>query len=245
MRGFLTLTWTEFKLFMREPAAVFFTLAFPLMLLFVFGSIFGNDPASGFDGRGSVDISVPGYTGLIIGTTTFMTIPIVISEYRTQGIFRRLRATPINPLAIIGAQTLIYLIVTLIGLAFLFVAGKLVYDLVTPVNVPLLLLVLVVCFLSLAAMGYLIGSYFKTSRTAQVVGNIVYFPQIFLAGAGLPREILPETLRTWTEWLPMTQVINVIKDVWWGDPISWWALAYLLGLGAVAAVISMRVFKWE
>lgn len=245
MRGFFTLTWTELKLFMREPAAVFFTLAFPLMLLFVFGGIFGNDPASGFDGRGSVDISVPGYTGLIIGTTTFMTIPIVISEYRTQGIFRRLRATPINPLAIIGAQTLIYLIVTLIGLLFLFVAGKLVYDLLTPVNLPLLLLILVVCFLSLAAMGYLIGSYFKTSRTAQVVGNIVYFPQIFLAGAGLPREILPETLRTWTEWLPMTQVINVIKDVWWGDPLNWWSLAYLLGLGAVAAVISMRVFKWE
>lgn len=245
MRGFLTLTLTEFKLFLREPAAVFFTLAFPLMLLFVFGAIFGNDPANGFDGRGSVDISVPGYTGLIIGTTTFMTIPIVISEYRTQGIFRRLRATPINPLAIIGAQTLIYLIVTLIGLLALFVAGKVVYDLLTPVNLPLLLLILVVCFLSLAAMGYLIGSYFKTSRTAQVVGNIVYFPQIFLAGAGLPREILPATLRSWTEWLPMTQVINLIKDVWWGDPVNWWSLVYLLGLGTVAAAISMRVFKWE
>lgn len=245
MRGFLTLTLTEFKLFLREPAAVFFTLAFPLMLLFVFGAIFGNDPANGFDGRGSVDISVPGYTGLIIGTTTFMTIPIVISEYRTQGIFRRLRATPINPLAIIGAHTLIYLIVTLIGLLALFVAGKVVYDLLTPVNLPLLLLILVVCFLSLAAMGYLIGSYFKTSRTAQVVGNIVYFPQIFLAGAGLPREILPATLRSWTEWLPMTQVINLIKDVWWGDPVNWWSLVYLLTIGLVCAAISSRIFQWE
>lgn len=245
MRGFSTLTWTEFKLFMREPAAVFFTLAFPMLLLFVFGSIFGNDPADGFDGRGSVDISVPGYMGLIIGTTTFMTIPIVIAEYRTQGIFRRLRATPLNPLAIIGAQTLIYLLVTLIGLLLLFVSGRIVYDLVTPENVFLLLLVLVVCFLSLAAMGYVIGSFFKTSRTAQVVGNIVYFPQIFLSGAALPREIMSDRLQAWTEWLPMTQVILAVRRVWWGDPVNWWSMLYLLGFGAAAAVISMKVFKWE
>lgn len=245
MRGFFTFTWTEFKLFMREPAAVFFTLAFPMMLLFVFGSIFGNDPEGGFDGRGSVDISVPGYMGLIIGTTTFMTIPIVISEYRTQGVFRRLRATPINPLAIIGAQTLIYLIVTLIGLVLLMVAGKIVFDLLLPENGFALLLGLVVCFLCLAALGYLIGSYFQSSRTAQVVGNIVYFPQIFLSGAGLPREIFSDRLQAWSEWLPMTQVILVIRRVWWGEPINWWSMLYLTGIGAVAAVISMRVFKWE
>lgn len=245
MRGFIQLTITEFKLFMREPAAVFFTLAFPMMLLFVFGSIFGNNPAGGFDGRGSVDISVPGYTGLIIGTTTFMTIPIVIAEYRTQGIFRRLRATPLNPISIIGAQTAIYLLVTLIGLALLFVAGKIFYDLMTPANVALLLLIIVICFMSLAAMGYLVGSYFKSSRTAQVVGNIVYFPQIFLAGAGLPREILPDNLRTWTEWLPMTQVIKLIKEAWWGDPINWWSMLYLIVIGLVCAAISIKVFKWE
>lgn len=245
MRGFFTLTWTEFKLFLREPAAVFFTLAFPMMLLFVFGSIYGNDPANGFDGRGSVDISVPGYMGLIVGTTTFMTIPIVISEYRTQGIFRRLRATPLNPLAIIGAQTTIYLVVTLLGLVLLFVAGKLVYGLLTPVNIPALFLALIISFLSLAAVGFLIGSYFKTSRTAQVVGNIVYFPQIFLAGAGMPRELLPDGLRTWTEWMPMTQTVNIIREAWWGNPTNWLSYAYLIAIGVVAAIISMKVFRWE
>lgn len=245
MRGFWTLTWTELKLFMREPAAVFFTLAFPLMLLFVFGGIFGNNPADGWNNRGSVDISVPGYMGLIIGTTTFMSIPIVIAEYRNQGIFRRLRATPLNPMAIIGAQTLIYLIITLLGLALLYVAGRVVYDLMVPESFGKLTLVLLVSFISLAAMGYLIGSYFSTSRSAQVVGNIVYFPQIFLAGASMPREMFSDNLRKWTEWLPLTQVTNLTKQAWWGEPISWTSVAYLLILGAVCAAISMKVFKWE
>lgn len=245
MRGFTQLTWTELKLFLREPAAVFFTLAFPLLLLFVFGGIFGNEPTDWMDNLGSVDISVPGYTGLIVGTTAFMSIPIIISEYRHQGIFRRLRATPLNPMTIIAAQTLIYLVVTLMGLALLYVAGRLVYDLKVPEHPFALILVIVIGFLCLAAMGFLIGSYFKTSRTTQVVGNIVYFPQMFLAGAAMPREMFSDTLRTWTEWLPMTQTINLTKQVWWGEPFSWWSLVYLLAIALVCVAISSRIFKWE
>lgn len=245
MRGFGQLTWTEFKLFMREPAAVFFTLAFPLMLLFVFGGIFGNEPTDWMDDLGSVDVSVPGYMGLIVSTTAFMSIPIIISEYRHQGIFRRLRATPLNPLTIIAAQTLIYLVITLIGLALLFVAGRIVFDLVVPENPIALILVLIIGFLCLAALGFLIGSYFKTSRTTQVVGNLVYFPQMFLAGAAMPREMFGDTLKKWTEWLPLTQVINLIKSAWWGEPFNWWSLVYLLAIALVCVVISSRIFKWE
>lgn len=245
MRGFWTLTYTELKLFLREPVAVFFTLAFPLMLLFIFGSIFGNEQSDWLDGLGSMDVTIPGYMGLIIGTTAFMSIPIIISEYRYQGIFRRLRATPLNPLAIIAAQTLIYLVVTLMGLALLYFAGRLVYDLYVPQKPLELIAVLITGFLCLATMGFLIGSYFKTSRTTQVVGNIVWFPQMFLAGAAMPREMFSDNLRKWTEWMPMTQVISLTKQVWWGEPFSWWSLVYLLAVSLVCAAISIRIFKWE
>ena len=45
MRTFWKMTWTELKLQLREPIGVFFTLAFPLMLLFIFGTMYGNEPA--------------------------------------------------------------------------------------------------------------------------------------------------------------------------------------------------------
>lgn len=245
MNAFRTLTLTEFKLFLREPAAVFFTLAFPLMLLFIFGSIFGNDPVPEFGNRGSVDVSVPGYVGMIIGTTAFMAIPVVIAEYRNQGIFRRLRATPVNPLAIIGAQMTIYYFMTLMGFLLLFIGGKLVYDLMTPESPLLLIALATLSFASMAAFGFVVGSYFKTSRTANVVGNIVYFPQIFLGGATFPRELFGDTVRKWTEWLPLTQVINLLKAAWLGDSIDLASVAYLVILGIVSAAVSMKVFKWD
>lgn len=42
MRGLKKLMLVELKLFLREPEAFFFTLIFPLLMLFVFGSIYGN-----------------------------------------------------------------------------------------------------------------------------------------------------------------------------------------------------------
>lgn len=245
MRGFLKLTIVEMKLFLREPAAVFFTLAFPAMLLVIFGSIFGNDPADGFDGYGSVDLSVPGYIGMIIGTIALLSVPIVISEYRAKGIFRRLRATPINPAAIILAQAVIYYIMLMLGLAILFVLGKLLYGLMLPQKPFELFGVMTISYLAFSALGFVISSLFRSSRTASVVGNVIYFPQIFLSGAALPRELFSDRLRQWTEWLPMTQSIKILKQAWLGHDISMSGVVYVVVLGVISAVIASRVFKWE
>lgn len=49
MRAILLYAWTQAKRFFRDPVALFFTLLFPLLFLFVFGSIFRNDNAISFD----------------------------------------------------------------------------------------------------------------------------------------------------------------------------------------------------
>ena len=51
MKSLLKLTWMEVKLFLREPIGAFFTLVFPLMMLFLFGSIYGNTPTPMFGGQ--------------------------------------------------------------------------------------------------------------------------------------------------------------------------------------------------
>jgi ABC-2 type transport system permease protein len=82
MRAFTKYTWTEIKLFLREPIGAFFTLLFPLMMLFLFGTIYGNEPSPYFNGYGTVDVSVPAYTSMIIGTTGIMGLTITMSAYR-------------------------------------------------------------------------------------------------------------------------------------------------------------------
>ncbi len=49
MKSLLKMTWVEAKLFLREPVSAFFTLIFPLMMLFIFGTIYGTKPVPGTD----------------------------------------------------------------------------------------------------------------------------------------------------------------------------------------------------
>ena len=44
MRRLAKMTWLELKLFAREPLTVIFTMAIPLILLFILGGVFGNTP---------------------------------------------------------------------------------------------------------------------------------------------------------------------------------------------------------
>jgi ABC-2 type transport system permease protein len=59
-------TWVEAKLYIREPMAAFFTLAYAPMILLLFGFIYGNKPSAFFGGHGFIDIAIPSYISLVV-----------------------------------------------------------------------------------------------------------------------------------------------------------------------------------
>jgi hypothetical protein len=50
MKTLAKLTWIEVKLFAREPIAVVFAFAFPLVVLLVLAGVFGSEPNPDFGG---------------------------------------------------------------------------------------------------------------------------------------------------------------------------------------------------
>ncbi len=75
MRSIKEVIIVEFKTFLREPIGVFFALLFPILLLLLFGMIFGSDPA--MPGFKVIDFYVPALISMIIGTVGLMGIPIL------------------------------------------------------------------------------------------------------------------------------------------------------------------------
>jgi len=247
MNSLIKLTWVELKLFLREPVGAFFTLIFPLMVLFIFGTIFGNQPTADFNGLGTVDISVPAYTAMIIGTTGLVGLTITVSSYREKGVLRRLRTTPISPLTILAAQVLVLLLMTTLGMLLLVVAGKLVYHMRFEGNVLNVMLGFLLSCLSFFAIGFVLASVLPTARTAQVVGMSLLYPMLFLCGAGYPRELLPDTIIKVSSFLPLTYVVTLLRGLWVGD--SWsqhlTEVLVLSGLLVLGVFISNRIFRWE
>ncbi|MFZ2096850.1 MAG: ABC transporter permease [Anaerolineales bacterium] len=247
MKSLLKMTSMEAKLFLREPVGVFFTLVFPLMLLFLFGSIFGNEPNATFGGRGTIDISLPIYTAMIIGTTGLMSTTITMAIYRENGILRRLRTTPVSPLAILVAQVIVVFTMTLLGMLLLIIAGKLVYHVRFEGNPFSVLGGFVLSCLSFFGIGFILAGSLPSARTAQVVGLVLLYPMIYLSGASFPRELLPEAIRKISTFLPLTYVVNLLRGLWIGE--SWGqhstdfiVLAVML---AVGVLISVKLFRWE
>ena len=245
MRAFRTMLGSELKLYLREPAATFFTLAFPLLILFVFGSIFGNDPDPQLGGRGSVDVSVPGYIGQVIATITLIGLPVTLAAYREHGILRRLRATPIRPLTVIATHVAVSLAFTVVGVTMLVVAARVVYGLAMPDAPVAVTIALLLSVLAFAAFGFTLAGIVPSARTAQAVGSAIFFPQLFLSGAALPREVMPAGLQRATEFLPLTQVVILVTDLWRDGTWNWLAVTVLAAVCIVGIVIAARTFRWE
>jgi ABC-2 type transport system permease protein len=247
MKSLLKMTWIETKLFLREPVGAFFTLIFPLMMLFLFGSIYGNVPTQYFNGRGTVDISVPAYTAMIIATTSLVGLTITMAAYREKGVLRRLRTTPVSPLVVLVAQVIVLFIMTTIGMLLLVVAGKLVYGMRFDGNALSVMVGFILCCTSFFALGFVLAGIMPTARTAQVVGMVVLYPMLFLSGAGFPRELLPEAILKISAFLPLTYVVTLLRGLWIGDPWSQHLteVVVLVGMLVVGVVISVKTFRWE
>jgi ABC-2 type transport system permease protein len=247
MRGFTNLTAMAIKLYLREPIAAFFTMAFPVLLLVLFGSIYGNEPSAMFGGYGSMDVSMPNYTGLILGSVGLLSIPITTAGYREQGILRRFRATPMHPLTYVAADVCTNLLMTVAGMLLLLVAGWVLYRVRFEGEFSSYLAAVVLGCLAMFSLGYLIASLAPGARLAQVIGMVIFYPMMFLSGAGMPIEILPESIRKISAFLPLTYVVNLLRGMWFGEAWSMHTIdvAVVIGMVLIVGGLAGRFFRWE
>ena len=247
MRGFLRLAWTDMKLYVREPVATFFTLAFPPLLIILFGSIFGNQTPPELGGASIMDFYMPSYTALVLGMVALTSVPIMMAENRDRGVLRRFRATPLRPATFIAADVTCNLGMTLLGIIELLAVGALIFSTHFYGSAPVFTAAVVLCTLSMFSIGYLIGSVVPNPRTATVIGMVLLYPMMFLSGAVMPPGVLPEGVQRVAEFLPLTHIVVLLRGLWFGEPLADFAtdVAVIVGVLVVATVLAVRLFRWE
>lgn len=247
MRQLLKLAWIEFKLFGREFFATFFTLVFPVMLLLLFGMIYGNDKTGRFGGHGMIDVAVPAFTAMIIASSGIISITTILATYRERGILRRLHATPLKPHTILGAHVLVIYLMTTVGMCLLIVTGRMVYDLQIKGNLLSIAGAFTLSSFSFFSIGFLIAGLIATARTAQAVAMVIFYPLIFLSGAAIPLEVLPSNIQRFAAFFPLKHVVTLLRGLWIGE--AWSAhlteVTVLVAVMIVAVPISAKSFRWE
>jgi ABC-2 type transport system permease protein len=215
-------------------------------MLLMFGGIYGNKPTPFYGGHGTVDVMVPSYIGMIIAVTGLMNLPLTIAEYRDRKILKRFMATPLKPYYIIVSQLMTNFVTTLIGLLLLVITGKLVFGLHYLATGRSFILAFLLSIFSIFSFGFLIASIAPNAQAATTIANIIYFPMLFLTGATIPLELMPPVMVKISRFLPLTYVVDLLKNTWLGINQSYTRdIVVLVVVLIVSFFVSVLTFKWE
>ena len=250
LRTAVTLVRTEALLYARLPVVVFFGVAFPVLLLLLFGSFFGELPRSnGADlyNLRVIDFYLPALIAMAVGQAGLVSLPGFLSGYREAGILKRYHVSPI-PLEL---YLLAHLVVQGGAIAFTAAVMALVAEVVFGVTVlgppAVLLLIGLGGGAAFFAAGFALSGLVRAPQTAQAVGNFLFLTMFFLSGAAIPLELFPEWLRRVSMALPLTHFVQAFAGVWLGEPVRDHAisLVVLAATTLVAVVIARRTFSAE
>jgi ABC-2 type transport system permease protein len=251
-RGFAKLTWVELKLFVRDPFATVFALAFPFLMLLLLAAVFGNTPTTDrvngeltFRGLTGPNYYATATVGLVVAALGLLSLPIHLAAYREQGVLKRLRASSVPAWALFGAQLVVTVVVAALGCLLMLAMTAVIYGTQWPDAPGGVVVAFVLATLAFTSLGFLLASLMKTARAAQGISLLVFLVSWMLSGAAPPRAVLPSAVRTIGEAIPLTHAILTLQDPWVGFG---WNGTHLLVMAAVtvaAAVPAVVLFRWD
>lgn len=245
MRALSKLTWVELKLFIREPLALVFTLAFPIVLLIVLIGSFKPDDTA-FGSHLPANYYLASYVGVVIGAIGLVALPVHVASYREQGVLRRFRSGSVPTWVLIGSHLITGLVMATVGGLMLVAAAKGIYGAALPVSPWPVLGAFVLATLAFLAIGCLIGSLARSARAAQSVGMLLFFPMWLLSGAAPPPSVMAPAMRHLSDLLPLTFAVRAIQQPWLGADPQPLYLLLLAGLLVAATGFSARALRnWQ
>lgn len=193
-----------------------------------------------------IDFFVPGIIGLTVLTTGVLGTVGTNTQYRNNGILRKLATTPLGKSEWIISKMLYQTVVILISAFLIIIVAKLVYNVTAVPNVVTLLLLFVgtICF---TGIGMIIARFVKDEDAANAAASAVTFPMLFLAGTFIPLETMPDYLQTVAKFLPLTYLNYGLRDAMiLGDTASaLYNMMIVLIAGVIFFVIGSIITDWR
>lgn len=248
MQGLAKLTKIEAKvLFLRDPVVSLVALAVPIGILLVFGLPgFARDPAPELGGQRPIDTVLPSIAlAISVGVLAISALPGYLAIYREKGILRRLSTTPASPAMLLIAQVAVNLAMAVAALALVLGVGATWLGMAMPASPGWFVVAFTLGAAALFAVGLVIAAVAPTARAANAIGLLVFFPSLFLAGAWLPKYLMPDLLSRIGDLTPLGAFRESVQDAWVGTTPEPVHLVSLAVVAVVAGVAAAKLFRWE
>ena len=238
----------EQRLYWRSRELAFFTFLFPIILLLLLGSVYGDDVIKKEAGVKATSYLVAGILGYGVAATAFAGLAIVLVLRRESGVLKRVRGTPLPPATYLAAVIASTTIVYLIEAVALVLLGRLAYGVPLPNQWFSLFLAILLGALSFAALGIALTGAIRSGDGASAVVNAIYLPLAFLAGAFWSAQNFPHVIKDISNVLPLTHFIRLMRNIVVLDETIWSNLdqvAIIAAWGLGGLVLAVLFFRWE
>jgi ABC-2 type transport system permease protein len=196
----------------------------------------------------AIDFLIPGILAMsILNLALFATAQPIIS-LRTQGVLRRLGATPLPRPTLLAAYICMRVAIALFQTGIIVAVGIALFGMSMTGNWLLFGGVLLLGTLAFIAIAFLIAAIARTEESGSALTSAVQLPMLFLSGLFFPVETLPGFLRPVVDALPLTYLADALRQVMVGaTPYHSMAVNTLVLLAwlVVAGVLASRFFRWE
>lgn len=247
-------TVLETKQFFRERDSVVFTFGFPVIMLFIFGSVFNQDIAPGVS---FTQYFTAGMIASGIVLSSFQSLAIGIAIERDDGTLKRLRGTPMPSAAYFLGKIGMVFLTAVVQTAVLLVVGAVAFGLDLPASLELWTRFAWIFVLGTAAgtvVGIAYSSVPRSSKSAGAVVSPVVIVLQFISGVFFIYSELPTWMQNIGAAFPLKWLAQGMRSVFlpggfesqevggsWQLPQT----ALVLGLWTVVGlVLCMRTFRW-
>ncbi|HUH16361.1 MAG TPA: ABC transporter permease [Methylomirabilota bacterium] len=228
----------ENRAFWRNPAAAFFTFAFPLVFMVIFNVLFGADAARFY---------TPAIIVFSVVTATFTNLAITVSIARDEGILKRVRGTPLPTWAFLAGRVLHAVAVAFLLVVIVAAFGALLHGVEVPwPALPSVLLLLVVGAVTFSALGMALAGVVPNADAAPAIVNATILPVLFISNVFVPMENAPAWLDTVSHVFPVRQFADAMQALYAGATgVPWLEMGVMAAWGVAGILVALRFFSWE
>ena len=244
MRRFLRLYEVEQRMFFRSADVFIFNLCMPVVVMFLIALIAGNKSA--VDNMTYLQSAFSSLICVGICCSAFMSIPIMMVDYRDKKVLKSFYCSPCSPAWLLGADTLCSAVMAVISAILVAAVAVIFFGYRMQGNALAFIGAWLLTLVSMFSIGLMIASLCRTARSMNVATSLVYFPMLLFSGATIPYELFPSGMQRIADFLPLAQGIQLMKQISIGSGIiNARGIVILTVIAIVCTVISVKTFRWE
>ncbi len=226
---------------LRARVNLFFTFAFPLAFIVVFGYVAGGDPPR-------LRFVVAQIATMLVAANTLFALPQLMLEVRKKGVLRRLHTAPISRHQVLSGIVTAWLLVSSLAFAWMLIAFELLFRVNLLPKLFALWGLYLLGALAFAGIALVVANLVDTPEGATMAANALFFPMLFFSGLSIPSFLLPEEIQQIGKLLPAYALFEFFQGITQGKVLGGMVLVHTVSLlltGAGGYTAALALYRWD